>query len=113
MTGEASFLEIGVPNGRRTRDFYQALFGWNFHEMGGDNVWIETPTVRAGVHPNDDDATIVVYFRVADIDAAVERVRELGGAAGEPGPEDRGFGRFVECRDNQGVRFGLHQPPAG
>lgn len=113
MAGEPSFLEIGVPSGSSARDFYGELFAWTPHEMGGDNFWMETPTARVGVHPNDDDRVIVVYFRVQDIIAAVDRVRELGGSAGEPGAEDQGFGRFVECRDTQGVRFGLHQPPLG
>ena len=113
MSGEPSFLEIGVPDGNRARGFFNELFGWASHEMGADNFWMETPTARVGVHPNDEDRVIVVYFRVSDIDAAVERVRALGGSAGEPGVEDQGFGRFVECRDPQGVRFGLHQRPSG
>ncbi|MGC7323044.1 VOC family protein, partial [Mycobacteroides abscessus subsp. massiliense] len=50
------------------------------------------------------------FFGVADIDAAVMTVRELGGEAEDPGPEEPGFGRFTFCRDDQGVRFGLHQP---
>jgi uncharacterized protein len=94
MTGEPSFLEIGVPNGSSARDF-----------------WIETPTMRAGLHPNDDGAIIGVYFAVPDLDSAMERVRELGGEAEDRGPGDAEFGRFAECRDNQGVYFGLHQPP--
>lgn len=46
---------------------------------------------------------------VAGIEFAIESVRKLGGQTGRPGAEDEGFGRFVECRDNQGVRFGLRQ----
>jgi len=52
---------------------------------------------------------IVVYFRVLDIEAAARRVRELGGEADDLGPEGEG-GRFVSCRDDQGVQFGLHEP---
>lgn len=111
MAGEASFIEIGVPSGSRARDFYQALFGWTPRPMGHDNFAMETPTVGVGVHSGDDDACMVVYFAVGDIDAAVARVRELGGKADEPGAETPGFGRFVECRDPQNVRFGLRQPP--
>jgi uncharacterized protein len=46
---------------------------------------------------------------VEDIEAAVKRVRELGGTADEPGLAETG-GRFASCRDDQGVEFGLHQP---
>jgi len=36
-------------------------------------------------------------------------VRAAGGTAPDPGPAEPEFGRFVECRDDQGVRFGLRQ----
>ena len=112
MAGNASFIEIGVTGGNRARTFYGALFGWSFEPMGGENFAVTTPNIGAGIHGDDPDAIMVVYFEVVDIDAAVRRVRELGGTAPEPGPEDPRFGRFVECRDDQGVRFGLCQPPA-
>jgi predicted enzyme related to lactoylglutathione lyase len=111
MAGEPSFIEIGVPSGSRARDFYQQLFGWTSRPMGKDNFAMESPTVGVGVHAGDPDACMVVYFAVSDIDAAVARLRELGGQADEPGPETEGFGRFVECRDPQNVRFGLRQAP--
>jgi predicted enzyme related to lactoylglutathione lyase len=111
--GEPSFLEIGVPSGARARDFYRELLGWQFESMGGDNYFAATSTAGIGLHTDDPDALMVVYFTVADIEAAVERVRRLGGTAPQPGGGDERFGRFVECRDSQGVRFGLRQPPRG
>ena len=54
---------------------------------------------------------MVVYFAVDDIEVAARRVRELDGERGDPGPEIEGFGRFVECRDDHGVKFGLRQVP--
>ena len=111
MAGEPSFIEIGAPSGRASREFYQQLFGWTFHPMGEDNFWVQTPTIRAGVHAGDDTRVMVVYFAVDDIEQAIARVRELGGTADEPGPETEGFGRFAQCRDGQGIIFGLHQAP--
>lgn len=113
MSGEPSFFEIGVPDGRRAQSFYAALFGWTMHPMEGDQAWIETPSIAGGLHDEDEDRRIEVYFAVEDIDLAVETVRKLGGQAEDPGPETPGFGRFSACRDDQGVRFGLRQPPAG
>ena len=55
--------------------------------------------MRGGVHGEDEDASVQVYFGVDDIEAAVRRVRELGGDAGEPGPEESS-GRYVSCRDD-------------
>jgi predicted enzyme related to lactoylglutathione lyase len=109
--GAPSFIEVGAPSGAEARAFYGQLFGWSFHDMGRDSFWIQTPTLRLGLHSGDPDRNMVVYFAVADIEAAVARVRAFGGQAPDPGAEQPGFGRFVECRDPQGVRFGLHQRP--
>ena len=52
------------------------------------------------------------------MDAALDRVRELGGTVEEMDVEGdeastARFGRFKLCKDDQGSAFGLHQPPAG
>ncbi|HWM87253.1 MAG TPA: VOC family protein [Kofleriaceae bacterium] len=109
--GAPSFIELGVPEGGRARRFYEQLFGWSFQEMGGDNFLARTPTVQIGFHTQDPDAVFVIYFEVDDIEAAVQRVRAAGGAADDPVKDEKGFGRFVECRDDQGVRFGLRELP--
>jgi uncharacterized protein len=109
--GAPSFIELGVPAGSSARRFYEQLFGWTVREMGNDNFLFQTPTLQIGLHSGDADAVFVIYFLVDDIEAAVARVREAGGKAPDPGAEEAGFGRFVECRDDQGVRFGLRQLP--
>lgn len=108
MAGEPSHFEIGVPDARRASDFYGQLLGWAFRTTRGDDAWIETAGVRGGLHGGDDATDIELYFAVEDIEAAVRRVRELGGEAGDPGPDEGD--RFIRCRDDQGVRFGLHEP---
>jgi predicted enzyme related to lactoylglutathione lyase len=111
MHGELTFFEIGVPDAAKARTFFGGLFGWEFPPTGdGDQVWIRTPSVKAGLHDQDAESRIATYFAVGDIDSAVTRVRELGGTAEEPRPEEPGFGRFTSCTDDQGVQFGLHQP---
>ena len=111
MRGEPAFFEIGVPDAKRAKTFYGELFKWTFHPMGGgDQAWVETPTIRGGIHDEDPESRIDIFFAVPDIDAAAAAVRDLGGHADDPRPEEPGFGRFTYCRDNQGVRFGLHQP---
>jgi predicted enzyme related to lactoylglutathione lyase len=119
MAGELSFFELGVEDAERGRRFYEALFGWRFESgPSGKGFVISTPTVPGGMHPGDRGATPYLFFRVDDLDAALERVRELGGSIEEldadGGDEDSEakFGRFRFCRDDQGSPFGLHQPPA-
>ncbi len=109
LTGQPSHFEVGVPDAERAKAFYGDLLGWTFETTSGADAWIQTGGVRGGLHGDDDATTIVVYFSVLDIDAAVIRVRELGGQADDPGPADPS-GRYLECRDDQGLVFGLHEP---
>jgi uncharacterized protein len=115
MNGELSFFELGVADTDRARQFYGTLFGWEFVDEGG-GATIETPNIPGGLHDGDPGASPYLFFRVDDLDAAMARVRELGGEVGEnvggdaPDSEAR-FGRFLLCKDDQGSSFGLHQPP--
>jgi len=112
MHGELTFFEIGVPDSGRAQAFYSRLFGWQFPPTGeGNDVSVTTPNLQGGLHDQDAEARIAMYFAVDDIEAAVTTVRKLGGAAEDPRPEEPGFGRFTACSDDQGVQFGLHQAP--
>ena len=115
MAGEVSFFELGVEDVERGRAFYGALFGWGFEPGPGDGFVI-AGDVPGGMHGGDAGASPLLSFAVDDIDAAVQRVRELGGAIEEidvgDDPETAAeFGRFKFCRDDQGSPFGLHQAP--
>ena len=68
----------------------------------------KTPTIKAGLHGNEKTPQMYVYFHVADLDAAAARVKAAGGEASEIKDEGE-FGRFVNCKDPGGIRFGLHQ----
>ena len=102
--GQVSFLEIGSGDAAATRAFFGAVFDWTCH----DEAWFQTPQIRAGTHGEDPSPQIYVYFSVPDLEAAAERVRAAGGEAEEPTHEP-GFGKFVNCVDPGGIRFGLHQ----
>jgi predicted enzyme related to lactoylglutathione lyase len=117
MTGEVSFIEIGVDDVEKARAFYAELLGWKFEPYGERGGYtIETPSVPGGIHGGDPGASPYVFFRVDDLDAALQRVRELGGevdpSLGDDSEETiERFGRFALCKDDQGSTFGLHQPP--
>ncbi len=49
-----------------------------------------------------------LWFAVDDARAAADRVRELGGTAGDPSVGEHGT--HVRCTDDQGVAFGIGQP---
>lgn len=119
MTGEISFVELGVTDPDRARTFYGALLGWSFGPGSGEGGGYEvrTPNVPGGIHGGDTGAGPYVFFRVDDLSAALARVVELGGRVDDFDLEQDDastarFGRFTFCHDDQGSPFGLHQPPA-
>jgi predicted enzyme related to lactoylglutathione lyase len=118
MAGELAFFELGVEDTERGRRFYESLFGWTF-EAGpsGQGFAITAANMPGGMHGGDPGAAPYVFFAVENMEAAVERVRDLGGVVEEmnvEGDEDSiaRIGRFKLCRDDQGSPFGLHQPPS-
>ncbi len=94
------------------------MFAWSFEPgPSGQGYVIGTLGLQGGMHGGDRGATPYLFFAVDDMDAALERARELGGTVEEmdvDGGEksQASFGRFELCRDDQGSAFGLHQPPA-
>jgi predicted enzyme related to lactoylglutathione lyase len=116
MAGEVAFFELGVEDVQRGRAFYEGLFGWRFEPGPGEGFMIGAGNVPGGMHGGDKGAAPYLFFRVEDMEAALERVRELGGSVDELDVEGDAdsvarFGRFKLCRDDQGSPFGLHQPP--
>jgi predicted enzyme related to lactoylglutathione lyase len=117
MAGELGFFELGVEDAERGRAFYEALFGWRFESgPSGHGYHIATPNVQGGIHGGDAGSSPYVFFVVDDMDAAADRVRELGGTVEgmdvEGDAEQQAqTGRFKLCRDDQGSPFGLHQRP--
>lgn len=109
MTGEPSYIELGVPDADRALAFYGAVLGWAVDASAG-MTQVETPTLSIGIHGGDPGTHFEVMFAVSDIDAALDTVQAAGGAVVSPVTDSPGFGRWAECRDNQGVRFGLRQP---
>jgi predicted enzyme related to lactoylglutathione lyase len=117
MAGELAFFELGVEDADKGRAFYEGVFGWAFEPGPTGQGWvISAPNARGGMHPGDPGASPYVFFAVDDIEAAIERVRELGGTVDDMDVEgdessQAQFGRFKLCRDDQGSPFGLHQAP--
>jgi hypothetical protein len=110
MDGNVSFIEVGTMDPGRSRPFFEQVFGWPFHPLSGGGGWFQSPSIRVGLHGNDPQPQMYVFFAVSDLEQAMARVRDAGGRAESPTdvPE---FGRFTNCRDPQGIVFGLHQPP--
>jgi predicted enzyme related to lactoylglutathione lyase len=108
--GDLCYFVLPVADAERAQSFYGGLLGWQFSAGSvpeGSNI--EGVSPPGGMFEGGEGGP-ELYFMVDDLDAAAQRVRELGGEADEPRPTSGG--RFSRCRDDQGARFGLWAPDA-
>ncbi|MDG9704560.1 VOC family protein [Streptomyces sp. DH37] len=75
-------------------------------EPADDEHAVGSRTMIDDTYPVEMPAHFLVYFAVADCDAAVRTAARLGGRAVEA-PRDTPFGRYAVLVDNQGARFGV------
>lgn len=108
MVGQPSYIELGVPDADAARAFYGALLGWTATGAAGPGQ-VDTTTLDIGIHDKDEAGLFEVFFAVGDLDAALGQVTALGGQVAGEVHDSTGFGRWVECLDDQGVRFGLRE----
>jgi predicted enzyme related to lactoylglutathione lyase len=112
--GALVWNELGSPDMDGSARFYGELFGWTTSPVEGDMPYLvissAAGTVNGGIRPPmppEAPPFWLVYFAVDDIDAAVAKVTELGGAVlGEP--TDIGFARISIGQDPQGAVFALY-----
>ena len=118
--GSLAWCEVNTRRGDEARDFYAGIFGFTSTAMEGGIVYhtLHLDGVpRCGVlqmnerWPETIPPHWMVYFAVANADAAVARLRELGGSVHMP-PFDTPFGRIAVVADPAGATFSLLQPPA-
>ena len=111
-----SWAELVTTDVEAAKTFYCAVFGWDAETHGeGSGSYTEwklegrsiggampkPPQMPAEMSPH-----WAVYFTVADTDAAVGKVKELGGAA-MAGPMEIEPGRFAVVADDQGAVFNV------
>jgi predicted enzyme related to lactoylglutathione lyase len=106
-TGQIGVVVLDVPDTARARTFHAGLFGRTYHPIGhGDRWWVDG--MRLGIFAAKG-SSIRFWCVVAALEAAVDRVSQLGGQA--PPPEAMGPYRVCACRDDQGTEFGLWHDP--
>jgi len=106
--GDAVYLTLNVPDGRRALDFYGAVLGWTAVPGRVPDGWqVEGPTPMVGIGGGSTEPGTVPMYAVDDIEVAVAAVRTAGGEAGPI--EQQHFGQSALCRDDQGLPFWLGQ----
>ena len=107
--GDVANVTMVARDAQRAKEFYEAVLQVPFspgHRAGWQTT--ETKPRLAIWSPEGAEPGVQLSYRVDDIAAAIERVREAGGSAGEP--ERAPFGLLAACVDNQGATFRLWQP---
>ena len=103
-------IELPADDPERARRFWEGLLETPLAERGpaeGRGWQAEREEILIGLHERGagpGDRFSLPYFPVADLAAAVERVRALGGEIVHPGE------RWTICRDSEGTPFGLAGP---
>jgi uncharacterized glyoxalase superfamily protein PhnB len=111
--GEAVYFTFQVPDDEAAKAFYGRVLGWQFSRGSTETAWrFEGNGLFGGLWggPGRQVGWKLMYA-VDDIEAALARVRELGGRAGEV--EQQPYGLSADCVDNQGIEFYLLQQPNG
>jgi predicted enzyme related to lactoylglutathione lyase len=107
MDNRLLLTEFPADDPDRARRFWSQLLGTTLDARSDDQGegWQSSeqgPLIgvhRRGRGPGDSFS--LPYFAVTDIDAALERVRTLGGTVIHPGVQ------WAICKDSEGTPFGL------
>ena len=116
--GEVSWHELATNDQAAAFAFYEALFGWkkmDAVDVGGDasvyQIFGRGELALGGMYNKKGQSCCMwlLYFKVEDINAAVERVKAAGGTV------QRGVTKIPDmcdlvahCTDPQGAVFALH-----
>lgn len=105
-------VEIETVDMDRSQAFYQGLFGWSFKEfMGGQMRVFGLGEEHIGglmlvdeVNPGRSPS---LWFRVANLEATMEKVKALGGDEASPAMPVPGVGFSCQAKDPDGNYVGL------
>ena len=102
-----TLVEFPADDPERARRFWGELLGVELEPRSpeqGEGWQTGAGATAVGVHARGQgpgDSFSLPYFEVDDLEAALERVKALGGSVVHPGE------RWAICRDSEGSPFGL------
>jgi len=112
--GKISYVEIPAVDAARSAEFYSRVFGWTIRTRGdGATAFDDTTGQVSGAWVTGRPPQLpglVVYIMVADAEAAVAKIEEVGGEIVQPIGSDPGeiTARFT---DPAGNVIGIYQEP--
>src|SRR5919197_5843967 len=96
-SGKIVHIELPASDADRAQRFYAELFGWRFQDSGMEGIDYRMFQGEPGgaVYPGENAGQgSIVYFETDDIDAELQKVRELDGQAADTQPTP-GVGCFA------------------
>lgn len=109
MKGKLVHIELPARDTKRARQFWTNLVGWKFRSWDGPVEYHMFEGEPGGaIYPSDDDKGIRVYFEADDIDAELNKIRELGGQVEDKMPVPS-MGWFAHAKDPDGNEFSVWQ----
>lgn len=121
VSNTLTWNEVMTRDYSAARDFYAAVFGYTYTDLGSGDFQYATIEVGGntvggiGVLGSDVPADVPAhwrtYFAVDDADEAVDAVVRLGGSVLRPA-QDMPYGRHADVADPQGAAFAVLKPAA-
>jgi predicted enzyme related to lactoylglutathione lyase len=110
--GDLTYFWLSLADAEKAKAFYGDLLGWRFSPGNAPEGWnIDGTTPPGGLHGGQPDQRANLCFEVDELEPAMEKVRSLGGQAGDPQPTEAG--RFSICTDDQGYEFCIWAADSG
>jgi predicted enzyme related to lactoylglutathione lyase len=117
--GRFVWYDLMTDDPKAAKDFYSTLIGWGTQEWeGGDQpytMWTNKQTPLGGVMELSEEAKAagapphwMAYVQVEDVEQAVAKVQEAGGAVLHPATEIPDAGSFAVLADPQGATFAIY-----
>jgi uncharacterized protein len=105
-------VEVVGKDGAALQRYYSALFGWKFDSSNPGGYGITDPAetgVAVGVGSTQDGSSghVTGYVKVADINATLAKVTELGGSVVMPKFSPDGSAQLAMFADPEGHVIGL------
>ena len=116
--GTPTWIDLTAPDAEAARQFYQAVFGWQYDvggpEFGGYTTARLGDRATAGIVGNQPDAPPMpaawgLYFATDDINADVARAEAVGAKVLYPAMTVGPFGSMATLTDPTGAQFSLWQ----
>lgn len=111
MSNAVVHFEIGAENADKLREFYTALFGWQFDTTDPSYGVVDQTDggIGGGIMQIRENMPpyVTVYVAVDDLSATLTRIKELGGAEAVRPTPIPGVGEFALFRDPEDHLVGL------